>query len=278
MAEPKVLLSDVVLGESVRWHDGRLWFSDWGAGQIVRLDGEAKNVIATLDAMPFCIDWLPDGRMISTNGGNQRLLRQEPDGSLVAHADLTGITGPYPWNDIAADSRGYAFINNVGFDFPGGEPGPGLIAVVTPDGEARPVADGLMFPNGMAVTADDSTLIVAESYASRLTAFDIGPDGDLTNRRVWAPLEGAAPDGISIDAEGAVWYADVPNQNCVRAREGGEVLRTVALDRGGFDCAVSSDATLYIVAADFSDPAAMTSGIPTGRLLAVDVEVPGIAR
>ena len=133
MAEPKVLLSDVVLGESLRWHDGRLWFSDWGTGQILRLEGDAKNVVATLDAMPFCIDWLPDGRMISTNGGNQRLLRQEPDGSLVAHADLTGIAGPYPWNDIAADSRGYAFINNVGFDFPGGEPKPGLIAVVTPD-------------------------------------------------------------------------------------------------------------------------------------------------
>jgi sugar lactone lactonase YvrE len=277
MAEPKVLLSDVVLGESARWHDGRLWFSDWGTGQIIRLDDRAKAVVATVDAMPFCFDWLPDGRLVSTNGGNQRLLRLEPDSSLARHADLTGIAGPYPWNDIATDRRGHAFVNNIAFDFPGGEPKPGLVAVVTPDGAARRVADGLMFPNGMAVTADDTTLIVAESYASRLTAFTIRPDGDLTDRRVWAPLEGAAPDGITIDAEGAVWYADVPNQQCVRVREGGEVVQRVALDRGGFDCALSGDATLYIVAADFSDPAAMTSGVPTGRLLAVDVDVPGIA-
>jgi sugar lactone lactonase YvrE len=277
MAEPKVLLSDVVLGESARWHDGRLWFSDWGTGQIIRLDDRVKAVVATVDAMPFCFDWLPDGRLVSTNGGNQRLLRLEPDSSLAGHADLTGIAGPYPWNDIATDRRGHTFVNNIAFDFPGGEPKPGLVAVVTPDGAARQVADGLMFPNGMAVTADGTTLIVAESYASRLTAFTIGPDGDLTDRRVWAPLEGAAPDGITIDAEGAVWYADVPNQQCVRVREGGEAVQRVALDRGGFDCALSSDATLYIVAADFSDPAAMTSGVPTGRLLAVDVDVPGIA-
>jgi sugar lactone lactonase YvrE len=277
MAEPKVLLTDIVLGESVRWHDGRLWFSDWGRGQVIRLAGDTKEIVATVDGMPFCVDWLPDGRMISTNGSKQRLLRQEPDGSLVTHADLTGIAGATPWNDIAADRRGYAFINNVGFDFPGGEPKPGLVAVVTPDGEARQVADGLMFPNGMTVTADDSTLVVAESYASRLTAFDIQPDGGLTNRRVWAQLEGAAPDGVCVDAEGAIWYADVPNQHCVRVREGGEVLRTVKLDRGGFDCALSSDGTLYIVAADFSNPTAMTTGIPTGRLLAVDVDVPGVA-
>jgi sugar lactone lactonase YvrE len=276
MAEPKVLLTDIVLGESVRWHDGRLWFSDWGRGQVIRLAGDTKEIVATVDGMPFCIDWLPDGRMISTNGTKQRLLRQEPDGSLVTHSDLTGIAGATPWNDIAADRRGYAFINNVGFDFPGGEPKPGLVAVVTPDGEARQVADGLMFPNGMTVTADDSTLVVAESYAGRLTAFDIQPDGGLTNRRVWAQLEGAAPDGVCVDAEGAIWYADVPNQHCVRVREGGEVLQRVKLDRGGFDCALSSDGTLYIVAADFSNPTAMTTGVPTGRLLAVDVDVPGI--
>jgi sugar lactone lactonase YvrE len=278
MAEPRVLLTDIVLGESPRWHDGRIWFCDWGAGQIIVLDADGKpEVVARIEGMPFCIDWLPDGRLLVIAGAQQKLLRQ--DDTLVTHSDLREIGGPHPWNDIAADARGYAYVNNIGFQFPGGEPAPGLIAVVTPDGAARRVAGDVLFPNGMAVTADDATLIVAESYASRLTAFDIEPDGDLTNRRVWAQLESAAPDGICIDAEGAVWYADVPNKACVRVREGGEVLETVHLDRGGFACALSDGdrPTLYVTAADFSNPAAMTSS-RTGQLVAVDVAVPGLGR
>jgi sugar lactone lactonase YvrE len=192
------------------------------------------------------------------------------------HADLRAIGGAYPWNDIAADSRGNVFVNNIGYDFPGGEAAPGLIAVVTPDGVARQVADGLLFPNGMAVTADDSTLIVAESHGARLTAFTIAADGSLGDRRVWAALPGAyqtAPDGICVDPSGAVWYADVPNHQCVRVREGGEVLATVPLDDGGFDCAVTDgpgEPTLYVVTADHSDPVAMFSG-RTGRLVSVPV-------
>ena len=281
MAEPRVLLTDIVLGESPRWHGGRIWFCDWGAGEVLALGADGKpEVVARMRGMPFCIDWLPDGRLLIVAGPQQRLLRQEPDGSLVTHADLGGLAGTYAYNDIAADSRGYAWVNNVGFDFPGGEPAPGSIVVAAPDGTARTVADGVMFPNGMAVTPDDRTLIVAESYASRLTAYDIEPDGGLTRRRVWAELDHAAPDGICIDAEGAVWYADVPNKNCVRVREGGAVLQTVRLDRGGFACALSSgDAppTLYVNTADYSNPAAMTQS-RTGQLVAVDVDVPGVAR
>ncbi|HEV8567339.1 MAG TPA: SMP-30/gluconolactonase/LRE family protein [Actinoplanes sp.] len=279
MTEPRVLLDDIVMGESTRWHDGRVWFCDWGAGDVIVLDEAGKpDVVARVQGMPFCIDWLPDGRLLVIAGPQRRLLRQEPDGSLVTHADLTGLAGPYAYNDIAADGRGNAYVNNIGFDFPGGEPAPGVIVVATPDGSARPVADGVMFPNGMAVTPDDATLIVAESYASRLTAFDIEPDGGLTNRRVWAELDHAAPDGICIDAEGAVWYADVPNQHCVRVAEGGQVRQTVGLDRGAFACALSSGTaqpTLYINAADYT---AVMSGARTGRLLAVDVTVPGVAR
>ena len=271
MAQPTVLLGDIVMGESTRWHEGRLWFCDWGAGEVIVLGADGKpEVVARMQGLPFCIDWLPDGRLLVT-AADGRLLRREADGSFSTHAELGG---GFPWNDIAVDARGNAFVNNIGYDFPGGEPAPGIIAVVPPDGAARQVADGVMFPNGMAVL--DDTLIVAESHASRLTAFDIAPDGGLSGRRVWAQLDAAAPDGICVDAQRAVWYADVPNKQCVRVREGGEILQTVALDRGGFACALSDTGTLYAVTADFSNPAAMFS-TRTGQLVAIDVDVPGIA-
>jgi sugar lactone lactonase YvrE len=269
MAEPLVLVDDLVMGESVRWHDGRLWFCDWVAGVIIVLDATGRpEVVGRMRGLPFCIDWLPDGPMVVTSADG-RLLRLEPDGSLVTHADLGGA---HPWNEVVVDGRGIIFANNIGYDFPGGSPAPGFIAAITPDGEVRRVGDGLAFPNGMAVSGE--TLIVAESHAGRLTAFDIEPDGSLLNQRVWAAVEGSAPDGICVDAEGAVWYADVPNRECVRVREGGEVVQRVALDRGGFSCALSDTATLYAVTADFSDPAAMFSG-HTGQLVSVAVEVPG---
>jgi sugar lactone lactonase YvrE len=271
MVEPRVLLDDLVMGESARWHDGRLWFCDWGAGEIIVLGADGKpEVVARMAGLPFCIDWLPDGRLLVT-GPDGKVLRREADGSFGTHAELGGR---FPWNDIAVDRHGNAFVNNIGYDFPGGEPTTGTVAVVAPDGSTRQVADGVLFPNGMAVL--DDTLIVAESHAGRLTAFDIAPDGGLSGRRVWAQLDEAAPDGICIDAEGAVWYADVPNKQCVRVREGGEILHTVGLDRGGFACALSDTGTLYAVTADFSNPAAMFTS-RTGQLVAVDVDVPGIA-
>jgi sugar lactone lactonase YvrE len=266
MTKPRVVLTGLAMGESVRWHDGHLWFCDWIAGEIIRLDGDSPSVVSRMKGLPFCIDWTPRGELLVLDGPGAQLLR---DGAVVA--SLGEIDGAHPWNDIAVDSRGFAFVNNIGYDFPGGAEQPGLIAVVTPDGSAREVADGLLFPNGMAVTADDSTLIVAESHGARLTAFDIGADGSLTNRRVWASLPGGAPDGICLDASGAIWYADVPNRHCVRVREGGEVLARVPLDRGGFDCAISGDQKiLYAVTADFSDPQAMFSG-RTGQLVAIDL-------
>jgi sugar lactone lactonase YvrE len=158
----------------------------------------------------------------------------------------------------------------------GAEPTTGTIAMVTPDGSTRQVADGLWFPNGMAITADDSTLIVAESYRSRLTAFDIDDDGGLSNRRVWADLGKDAPDGICLDAEGAVWYADVPNRHCVRVASGGERLQTVALDRGCFSCALGGPEgrTLFIVATKWNGPEKMFQGERTGQVVAIDVDVP----
>jgi sugar lactone lactonase YvrE len=249
----KTLVTGIVFGESPRWHDGRLWFSDWGTQEIIAVDPEGKSeVIVRVPSSPCCIDWLPDGRLLVVSARDRLLLRREPDGSLVTHADLSGLSD-HPWNDIVVDGRGNAYVGNIGFDFPGGEFAPGTLALVAPDGSVRQVADGVAFPNGMAVTPDNSTLILAESYGSRLTAFDIGADGGLSDRRVWADLGDGVPDGICLDAEGAVWYADVPNSRCVRVREGGEVLQTIALDRGCFACMLGGPdgRTLFMVAREW---------------------------
>jgi sugar lactone lactonase YvrE len=190
------------------------------------------------------------------------------------HTVLDGlILGESPrWHDIAVDSRGNAFVGGIGFDFPGGDFAPGPLAVITPDGTARTVADGLAFPNGMVVTPDDATLIVAESYASRLTAFDIAADGGLSSRRVWAGLPGDHPDGICLDAQGAVWAADVGNRHCVRVAEGGRVLQTIDTGLGCFACTLggADGHTLYLVTAAWPND----FHARTGQVLAVPVSVP----
>jgi sugar lactone lactonase YvrE len=265
MAE--VLWTGIALGESPRWHDGRLWFSDWVAGELRAGD----DVVMRLSSFPFSFDWLPDGRLIVVSGREAVLLAGgEP------YAELGAIAAP-PWNELVVDGRGNAYVNYAGFEFPGGEFAPGGVAIVRPDGSGERVADGLAFPNGMAVTADGSTLIVAESYAGRLTAFAIGEDGSLSERRVWAAVDGSAPDGICIDASGAVWYADVPNRRCVRVREGGEVLDMVELDRGGFACMLGGEdgRTLFIMAAEWGGIGNVGAGEPTGQVLAVQAPEPG---
>ena len=272
MSGLKVLMEGVAFGESPRWHDGRLWFSDWGAQEVVAVD-EAGNreVIVHVEflAFPMCIDFAADGGLLLVAGRDGRLLHREPDGSLAAYADLARLSTT-PWNDIVVDGAGNAYVDNIGFDFPGGQFEPGTIALVTPDGTARQVADDLAFPNGIAITADGGTLIVAESYAERLTAFAIDDDGRLRDRRVWAPTPGDHPDGICVDADGAVWYADVGNRHCVRVREGGEVLDTVECDRGCFACALggAKDSTLFIVAQEWGGPEGLRQAARTGQVLA----------
>jgi sugar lactone lactonase YvrE len=272
MAEFTTLLKDLALVESPRWHDDRLVFSDWAAGEVLSVDlNGARDLVTRIDAMPFCLDRLPDGRLLIVAG--QQLLARESDGTLATYAEL-GAVSTKPWNDIVTDGRGNTYVNNIGFDFPAGEFAPGLIALITPDGRVRQVADGLAFPNGMAVTPDNSTLIIAESYGGVLTAYHIAPDGDLTNHRVWADLHGAAPDGICIDAEGAVWFAEVPGRRCVRVREGGEVLRTISSELGCFACMLGGPegTTLFVTAAAW--PEAMTPGSRTGEILSAEVSVP----
>jgi sugar lactone lactonase YvrE len=275
--EIQILMTDLGLGESPRWHDGRLWFSNWAVNEIVAVDLEGNSeVVLRMPSFPFCMDWLPDGRLLIVSGREGLLLRREPDGSLATVADLTQLAPP-PWNDIVIDGRGNAYVNNTGFDFPGGEFAPGSVWLVTPDGSARQVAEGVAFPNGMAVTPDNGTLIVAESYGRKLTAFDIDAEGSLSAGRVWADLGDGVPDGICIDAEGAVWYADVPNKRCVRVREGGEVLQTIEVDRGCFACMLGGPdrTTLFIVAADWRGPASMAEGARTGQVLSAAAPAPG---
>jgi len=273
MSDFATLLSDLVLVESPRWHDDRLVFSDWGAGEVIALDLAGKHaVILRVDAIPICLDRLRDARLLVVAG--QQLLVRQADGTVSTYADLDAISTK-PWNDIVSDGRGNTYMNNIGFDFPQGEFAPGLIALANTDGTVRQVADGLAFPNGMAVTPDNSTLIVAESYAGVLTAYDIDADGGLSGRRVWADLQGAAPDGICIDLEGAVWFAEVPGRRCVRVGEGGEILQTIASELGCFACTLGGPAgtTLFATAAAWPD--AMTPGSRTGKILAAEVSVPG---
>jgi sugar lactone lactonase YvrE len=268
---PTVLLSGVRVGESPRWHDGRLWFADWGAQEVAAVDlAGRRNVEVRTPSFPFCIDWLPAGQLLVVQAREGIVQRRERDGSLVTHADLTRLAQP-PWNDITVDRQGNAYVGNVGFDFPFGEFSPGGIFLVRPDGTSEQVAGDLAFPNGMVITDDGSTLIVAESYASRLTAFRIGDDGGLHDRRVWADLAGGVADGICIDAEGAVWYGD-PNGRCVRVREGGEVLDAIELDRGCFACALggADGRTLFMMA----NPMPPEFANPTGEVLTAGVAVP----
>ena len=269
-AHVKTVLTGLAMGESPRWHADRLWLCDWGAREILAVDdeGSAEVVRRTSFDLPFSIDWLRDGRLLVISGRDGQLLVDDGAGSLVVHTDLRQF-GEGFWNEIVVDRRGTVYVNG----------GPG-IAILSPDGGApRLAAETLAFPNGMAVTADNATLIVAESHAKRLTAFDVRDDGSLANRRVWADLGAGVPDGICVDAESCVWYADVPNKRCVRVREGGDVLQVVDVDRGCFACMLGGPdrRTLFMVAAEWRgmDKIAEVARARTGRVLAVDVTTPG---
>jgi sugar lactone lactonase YvrE len=283
MCEPKVLLSGLGIPESPRWHEGRLWFCNWIDRQVVAvgLDGIPEIVVASATAeqrpMGYSIDWLPDGRLLVTG---DRVRRLEPDGSLVTHAEQTA-------NEIVVDGRGNVYVNGADFNFPAGEaPRPGYIKLIAPDGQVRQVADDVQFPNGMVVTPDNRTLIVSESFAGRLTAFDIDAGGGLSNRRVFA--EGLGPDGICMDAEGAVWVGTA-DASAVRVAQGGRVLQRVDLPRYRAPFALMLGGpdrrTLFILTAEWrpadghvANLARLNTGPRTGEILTVPVSVPGVGR
>lgn len=275
MPDPKLLLTDLMFPESPRWHEGRLWVADWAAQQIVAVDLEGKSaVVGHVASFPFSIDWRPDGRLVVISSADRSLLTESADGPPAPSTDLRGLS-ERPWNEIVVDGRGNTYVNNIGFDFPGGEFAPGFIALVTPDGAARVVAQDVAFPNGMAVTPDNGTLILGESYGNRLTAFDIAADGTLSNRRIWAETPGDHPDGICLDADGAVWYADVGNRRCVRVAAGGEVLQTIEFDRGCFACMLGGPdgRTLFCVTNQFEGNSAPHEA-KAGQVLAVQAPAP----
>jgi sugar lactone lactonase YvrE len=277
------LLTGLAIGESPRWHEGRLWFANWGAEEFVAVDpeGDAEVVAKGPPGLGWSIDWLPDGRLLVTGDG---LMRIEPDGSMMRHADLSGV-GVDGFNEIVVDGRGNIYVNG-GCDFEAGEgEAPGVIALVTPDGSARQVADGIAFPNGMAVTPDNSTLIVAESFARRLTAFDIAEDGGLSNRRVWA--DDVGPDGICIDADGAIWVdvGQFGDNLLGRVRDGGQVLDRVQLGMPCFASMLGGEdrKTLFMLVADWrmadspaDNMARLTEGPPTGQVLVAPAPAPGV--
>lgn len=274
MSEPSVILDGLAYVESPRWHEGRLWFAHWGTDEIVAvdLDGRSEVVAHGPGGLGWSIDWLPDGRLLVTGAG---LHRVEPDGSLVPHADLGHLAGD--WNELVVDGRGSVYVNGrCEFDFSGAPP-QGIIALVRPDGSVDQVADGLAFPNGMVVTPNNRTLIVAESIAGRLTAFDIEADGSLSNRRTWA--EGIGADGICLDADGAIWaQSGAMETACVRIREGGEVVERIDLDRSPFACMLGGPdgRTLFVLAAEWRGFEEIEAAIAdrTGRVLVLDAPAP----
>jgi sugar lactone lactonase YvrE len=284
-SSPKVLLDGLAYVESPRWHEGRLWFAHWGTGEIVAvdLDGHSEVTGHGPAGLGWSIDWLPDGRLLVTG---KELLRREPDGSMVRHADLSGIAEG--WNEIVVDGWGNIYLNSIRFAFlSGAQPTSGVIALVAPDGSVRQVAGDLAFPNGMVITPDNATLIISESFTGRLIAFDIEADGSLSNRRVWA--ESLAPDGICMDAEGAVWVGTAatfahtrrvgtPAGAVVRVREGGEVLQRIEYDRAIFAAMLGGpdQKTLFLLAAEWRGIEQVNEALAarTGQVLVSQAPVP----
>ena len=282
----QTLLTGLVVGESPRWHDGRLWFCNWGAGaqEVVAADLHGNTEVIAHNEAPagYSIDWLADGRLLMTG---HKLARREPDGSFVTHADLSRLSR-YGWNEIVVGGRGNIYVNSVGFNFGQEQFRPGIIALVKPDGSTSQVADDVHFPNGMVVTPDNRTLIVAESFKGHLTAFDIAADGSLANRRVWADLGGGpgGGDGICLDADGAIWtsvlYAEQPA--CWRVAEGGEVLQRIELDRACFACMLGGEdgQTLFMMVAEWRGIERMAEifSAHTGQVLTARAPAPHAGR
>lgn len=276
----EALVEGLVFGEGPRWHGGRLWFSDMLEHRVasVGAEGDVRVELDLGDRRPSGLGWLPDGRMLVVSMLDHRLLRW--DGTHVEEvADLTDLCGG-PANDMAVDGEGRAWIGNLGFDLEGGgTPGPTNLARVDPDGSVHLAASDLMSPNGIVVTPDGSTLVLAESAAVRLTAFTIGGDGTLTDRRVFADLGGRrAPDGICIDAESAVWAACPVTGEFVRVADGGEVLEVVQVEpgRAAIACMLGGDdrRTLYCL----TSPTFHLSEAPAlrdARIETTRVDVPG---
>ena len=276
MSETQILLSGLAFPEGPRWRDGKLWFSDMHSQRVMTVDpdGNAETVVEVAND-PSGLGWLPDGRLLVVSMRDRKLLRLDP-GGLAEVADLSQIA-THHCNDMVVDREGRAYVGNFGADLQSGaDMIPAALALVTPDGAVRVAAEDLMFPNGMVITPDGNTLIVGETFGSRMTAFDIGRDGSLTNRRVWAQLDGFIPDGCCLDAEGAIWIASPISNEVVRVREGGEVAQRITLEMQGIACMLGGDdrRTLFILSSATVDPDEAKAR-RDARIETVRVDVPG---
>lgn len=278
---PRLVLDRLAFPESPRWHDGALWFSDFYTHQVQRLtpDGRCETV-ANVPGQPSGLGWLPDGRLLIVSMTDRRLLRLD-GGMLTVVADLSTLA-PFHCNDMVVDAQGRAYIGNFGFDMHArAEPRTTGLILVEPEGRARIVARDLHFPNGMAITPDGSTLIVAESYAGRLTAFDVQADGTLGQRRVWARLpERVAPDGICLDAAGCVWLASPVTREVLRVRAGGEVMQRVPLPGPAVACTLggADRRTLYVLSGKVMVTPQQSRELLTGTIHTLSVEILGAGR
>ena len=267
------LMDGILLGECPRWHDGKLWFADWVGEKLYTLGetGGQPTVEAVVRSLPFSFDWLPDGRMLLLHSHDKQLQVRGPDGSFTLFADLAPLSDK-GCNELTVHPAGHVYINNVNFDFPGGEFQPGFIALVGMDGSVRKVSDGLAFPNGMAILPDGKTLVCAESFNGNLSAFDIAADGSLSGRRLWANVGEYGNDGICADAEGAIWTSAGPT--VLRVRDGGEILDRIELDRMCFAVMLggADGRTLFMVANEWTGTVDVST--PTGRVFSARVDVP----
>jgi sugar lactone lactonase YvrE len=272
-ANLKTIVEGLTFPEGPRWHDGRLWFSDFYSRRVLAMNeaGTCETIIDG-DIQPSGLGWTPDGDLLVVSMLDRSLMKRTA-GKLVKLADLSALA-PWHCNDMVVDQKGRAYVGSFGFDNKNDDPRVTRVIRVDPDGRATVAADDMWFPNGSVITADGKTMIIAETYALRLTAFDIADDGGLSNRRVFAQLTEDAPDGIALDEEGAVWVASPRMNRCIRVFEGGKITQTVATgDRGSFACMLGGDdrKTLYICSCR-GDHDALNTG---GAIEAIKVNVPG---
>jgi sugar lactone lactonase YvrE len=270
------LIDGLAFPEGPRWHDGKFFFSDMHAHQVVAVDMAGKReVICEVPNRPSGLGWLPDGRMLVVSMTDRKLMRLDRDG-LKMVADMSKFA-PFDCNDMVVDARGHAYVGNFGFDLHKNETPRGTtLVMIAPDGVARAVAEDMMFPNGMVITPDGKTLIVGETFGRRLTAFDIDADGSLTNRRLWADLGKSLPDGICLDAENAIWVACPTSSEVIRVKQGGGLVERIKVETDAFACMLggADGRTLFVATAPNSDPekCRATRG---GRIETTQVEVPG---
>jgi sugar lactone lactonase YvrE len=279
---PESMLADGFLFlEGPRWHDGQLYCSDMGAGRVLRIDPEsgASETVVLVPEQPSGLGWLPDGRLLVVSMRDRRLLRVERDGRLAVHADLSKLVDHW-CNDMVVDDAGRAYVGNFGFDMMAGEEQrPTCLVAVEPDGQSRVVADGLVFPNGAAITQDRRRLVVAETWGHRLTAFDIRPDGSLSAGRLFADLVDGSADGIAIDAEDAVWVSCFQQSEFRRVHEGGRVSEVVAVPgEHAVACALGGAGrrTLFLLCAQGIEKLMQGGSKAWIRRLRVDVPGAGI--